>query len=142
MFVNKINIYNVNEELWSQYLIYFMGFDMVKLLSELCFPAKSEDKTHQQLIDLIENQLDLTQSKISETYKFRNRKQLKSESISEYVSALKKIAVICNFGFHLEMALRKKFVRGLSSESIIKRSFNEEMLTFTRAVLQFCRLKQ
>lgn len=134
VFENKMKIHEVDETKWSQYLISFIGFDMVTLLSELCFPKTPQDKTYLELVELVEKHLEPTQSEIAETYKFMKREQLADESISEFVAALKKLAQTCNFGTHLERCLRDKFVHGLKSENIVKRLFGEENLTFAKAV--------
>lgn len=78
-FENKMTIYNVKEELRSQYFISFEGFDVVMLSSELLFPAKPEEKTYQQLINLAENYLELAQSKISEALKLFPLHKCRSE---------------------------------------------------------------
>lgn len=134
VFENKMKIHEVDEKKWSQYLISFIGFDMVTLLSELCCPKTPQDKTYTELVELVEKHLELQQSEIAETYKFMKREQLADESICEFVAALKKLAQTCNFTTHLERYLRYKFVHGLKSESIVKRLFGEEKLTFAKAV--------
>lgn len=73
---------------------------MVTLFSELGFPAKPESKICQQIINLIENHLELAQSKFA-----LKREQLQSELISQYVTDFNKIAQTCIFGIHLEKSL-------------------------------------
>ncbi|CAH2086484.1 unnamed protein product [Euphydryas editha] len=134
VFENKMRIHNIDEVKWPQYLISCIGFDIVTLLTELCFPSTLDSKNYKQLVELIETHIEPTQSEITETYKFMKRVQLPNESIAEYVAALKKLAQTCNYGAHLERSLRDKFVHGLRNENIVKRLFNEDKLTFTTAV--------
>ncbi|XP_045452509.1 uncharacterized protein K02A2.6-like [Melitaea cinxia] len=134
VFENKMKIHNIDEAKWPQYLISCIGFDIVTLLTELCFPSSLDSKNYKQLVELIERHIEPTQSEITETYKFMKRVQLPNESIAEFVAALKKLAQTCNFGAHLERSLRDKFVHGLRYENIVKRLFNEDKLTFTTAV--------
>ncbi|XP_045445754.1 uncharacterized protein K02A2.6-like [Melitaea cinxia] len=134
VFENKMRIHNIDEAKWPQYLISCIGFDIVTLLTELCFPSSLDSKNYKQLVELIERHIEPTQSEITETYKFMKRVQLPNESIAEFVAALKKLAQTCNFGAHLERSLRDKFVHGLRYENIVKRLFNEDKLTFTTAV--------
>ncbi|XP_045445764.1 uncharacterized protein LOC123653827 [Melitaea cinxia] len=134
VFENKMRIHNIDEAKWHQYLISCIGFDIVTLLTELCFPSSLDSKNYKQLVELIEKHIEPTQSEITETYKFMKRVQLPNESIAEFVAALKKLAQTCNFGAHLERSLRDKFVHGLRYENIVKRLFNEDKLTFTTVV--------
>lgn len=45
----------------GRYLISFVDFDKVTLLSELCFPKTPQDKTYTGLVELVEKHLELAE---------------------------------------------------------------------------------
>jgi hypothetical protein len=55
---------------------------------------------------------------IAERFRFDKRTQDVSESICNYVAELTKSTMHCNFGGHLEEALRDKLVCGMKNEQI------------------------
>lgn len=134
VFKNKIQIANIEESKWQQHLLANVGFEVVTLITELCFPDKPEDKEFSVLNDLIEKHLAPKPSEMAETYKFMQRNQQEQEGVREYVTALKKLSQTCNFSNYLERALRDKFVSGLRNEAIVKKLFGESKITFQQAV--------
>ena len=58
----------------------------------------------------------------------------KSETVVEYVAALRKLAEHCNFGETLDEMLRDRLVCGIANPAIQKRWLTESELTFTKAV--------
>ena len=75
---------------------------------------------------------------IAERFKFHKRTQRESESVAEYVVALKELATHCEFGGFLNEALRDHLVCGLYRESTQKRLLTEVDLTFKKA----CKIAQ
>ena len=73
-------------------------------------------------------------SVIVERYKFNSRQRLPSESISEYVAALRKLAEFCNYGESLDEMLCDRFVCGIAHSAVQKRFLTEANLSFTKAV--------
>ena len=73
-------------------------------------------------------------SVIIQRYKFNSRQCLPSESIAEYVAALRKLAEFCNYGESLDKMLRDRFVCGIAHPTVQKRLLTETELTFTKAV--------
>jgi len=61
----------------------------------------------------------------SERLKFNRRSQAHTESIGEFISALKQMATTCNYGQFLDQALRDRLIAGLSEESLIKKLLAE-----------------
>lgn len=126
--VNKIPT-----ELQVPTLITVMGSASYELLVNLCTPAKPKTKTFEQITLIMEKHLQPKPSELSERYKFRNRKQLSSENISDYVAVLKKMSKTCEFGAWLEESLRDQLVCGIKSETIRQRLFAETKLDFMKA---------
>ncbi len=70
---------------------------------------------------------------ITERHHFHKRQQAERETIAQYVTELKKLSEHCQFGGHLQDALRDRFICGLNSESIQKRLLPETDLTYQKA---------
>jgi len=71
---------------------------------------------------------------IAERFVFNRRQQETDESVADYVAALRKLSIHCDFGTFLNDALRDRFVCGLKSEAMQKKLLVEAELTFTRAI--------
>lgn len=96
---------DIDEEKRVPMLLSVMGTKTYGLLRTLVAPAKPGEKTCQQ-----------------------------GENVSQYVAVLKQLSEHCDFGTHLEDALRDRFVCGLNNEAIQKRLLTESALTFHKAV--------
>jgi hypothetical protein len=71
---------------------------------------------------------------IAERYKFYESKQIKGESLCDYIQKLRKKAEHCDFGDFLEDALRDKYVCGLKSNPIRQCLFAKKELTLASAI--------
>ena len=65
--------------------------------------------------------LNPTPITIAERYKFYERNQNADETLSEYISAVRKLTELCEFSAFLNEALRDKFVCGMQKQNIRKR---------------------
>ncbi|KAJ0172353.1 hypothetical protein K1T71_012326 [Dendrolimus kikuchii] len=126
--VNKIT-----NDLKVPTLITVMGADSYELLVNLCTPTKPNAKTFEEITEIMSRHLQPTPNELAERYKFRCRKQMQGESISEYVAVLKKMSKTCEFGASLEENLRDQLVCGISNDTIRQRLFAESKLDFTKA---------
>lgn len=70
---------------------------------------------------------------IAERFRFQKRNQHEGESVSDYVVALKQLATHCEFGPHLNEALRDRFVSGLRVEATQRKLLAETNVTFKSA---------
>lgn len=70
---------------------------------------------------------------IVENYKFHLRKQLEGEKVSEFLAALRRMSIHCNFGAYLETALRNQFVFGIRNQKVQNRMLETKVLTLKRA---------
>ena len=71
---------------------------------------------------------------IAERFHFHRRNQIATESVSEYVAQLRRLATHCEFGEFLNDALRDRLVCGLNNTSAQKRLLSEATLTLAKAV--------
>ncbi|XP_036339765.1 uncharacterized protein LOC118749099 [Rhagoletis pomonella] len=69
------------------------------------------------LFDLLSS-LASPRQEIAAYYKFHKRDQQSNEGFSEYVAALRKLAVDCNFGTALDRMLRDRLVYGLRDKAL------------------------
>ena len=70
---------------------------------------------------------------IAESFHFGTRVRKEGESIADFIVALKKLSIHCNFGVYLNRTLRDRFVCGLNYEKIQNRLLNTADLTFKLA---------
>ncbi|XP_047992906.1 uncharacterized protein LOC125231471 [Leguminivora glycinivorella] len=114
-------------------LITAMGADSYDLLVTLCTPTKPSEKTYKELIKIMSDHLQPQPSVLAERYKFRQRKQLKHESIADFIADLQRLTKYCDFGTWLDDSLRDQLVCGLYNETIRLRLFTEKDLKFAKA---------
>lgn len=107
------------------------------LLQSLVAPKATKEKTLDEIKKLLKSHFEPTPSVIAECYRFHRRDQAAGETIADYVAELRKLTTHCKFEDtkdFLEESLRDRFVCGLRSESVRKHLFNEDKLTFTKAI--------
>lgn len=95
--------------------------DIFKTLQNLCFPKKPSEKTFSELSIILKSQFSPLISVFSERLKFYNAKQHSDESVNEWLSRLKSLAINCRFEAYLNSVLRDKFICGITKEPILAR---------------------
>ena len=127
---------SVKKEKQKSVLLSVIGSKVYSVLRSLLAPnvSTSEDVSFESIIDTLQNHYDPKPSEIAERFHFYHRAQGPSESISEYVAELKRLATHCAFEGQLESALRDRFVSGIRQESLQKCLLAEKGLTFKKAV--------
>lgn len=117
-------------------LIAMLGGDAVRLLVNLCSPDNITDKSFVQLIGLFDTHFG-RRNEVAEAYVFDTRTQSGTESIPEFVLALKQLSIHCNFGpsAQLKQKLRNRLVAGVRSDTIRQALIREgPTLTWDTAV--------
>ena len=76
-------------------------------------PENPNTKTFTQLSQLLQGHFEPAPIVIGERHKFWTASQEESESVSEFVVRLKKLASKCSFGAFLSEALRDRLISGL-----------------------------
>ena len=71
---------------------------------------------------------------MAECFNFHRRTQHARESVKDFAAELQRLTIHCEFGAHLDEALRDRFVCGLENETIQKRLLTEKDLTFKGAI--------
>ena len=86
-------------------LLSVRGSKVSKLMCDLLAPVKPGEKSYQDLVQLIQDNLALKPSEIVQRFKFNNRFRNEGESVADFVAALRNLADLrnCNInGNHYE----------------------------------------
>ena len=83
-------------------LLTVIGSNIYALLSSLLAPTKPREKSFQELSETLRHHFDPKPLVIAERFHFHRRNQASSESISDYVAELRRLATHCEFGDYLE----------------------------------------
>ena len=108
-----------------------MGRQHYSLLCDLVAPDKPETNSLGALTDPLLKQYEPEPIVIVEHFHFYQRNQKPRESIADYLTCLRKLAIRCQFGEFLPQVLRDKLVCGLFSEAIQKALLAKANLTCT-----------
>ena len=106
-------------------LISEVGPTAFATLKDLAFPSKVLEKTYDDLIELLRKFYKQSRTSMLDRMRLHHRNQGETETVTEYIAALKKIATNCNYGDELEARLRDQFMFGLRSEKIVNRLLEE-----------------
>ena len=82
-----------------------IGSSVYELLKNLLMPDEPVDKSYAQLKEMLTAHYAPRPIVIAEHYRFYKRDQQESESVSDFVVILKKLASTCEFGNVLNEAL-------------------------------------
>ena len=125
---------SVGEDKKVAVLLSSMGPETYRVLSDLLYPVKSKEKNFKELADCLQSHFSPPVLKIAERFKLTKRTQRENEDISRYATALRQLAVTCQYGEFLDDALTQCFVCGLINSGVQRRLLLEQELTFKKAV--------
>ena len=153
--VGRIEEFNSDTEDWTQYMErlehFFVANDVTaeaknkstlltvcgartyELIRSLCLPDSPGEKTLVQIKDLVSKQQCPPPSVIMERFKFNSRVQRDGESVSEFITVLRKLSEHCNYGDQLLPMLRNRLVCGIRNVKIQSRLLADGKLTFQDA---------
>ena len=100
------------------------------MLTNLLAPDELADKSFDEIVKVFKDHFELPVLTVGERLKFYCRLQTETESVIDFIAALKKLLLTCSFKTHLQDALRYQFVAGLRSDVIKRRLLVEANLTF------------
>ena len=137
-YVERITLYfQANEVADGKKVAVFLsaiGSKTYALLRNLTTPTAPADKTFEQLVGILKKHYEPKPLVIAERFAFHRRSQRPQESVKDFAAELQRLTIHCEFGAHLDEALRDRFVCGLASETIQKRLLTEKELTFSGAI--------
>jgi len=103
-------------------LLTVCGDQTFKLLRSLVPDGKldADDITYDSLVGLLKSHYKKKQSVVVHRFNFNTRARKPSESIADYIAALRELAMNCNFGSkeRLEEMLRDRLVCGVNHQGI------------------------
>ena len=92
-----------------------VGPEVYTTLSNLLAPTKPKDVSFTNIVEVLEKHYNPKPLEIAQSFHFGTRNQKSEESVGDYVLALKRLAVHCNYGEFHYRALRDRFVCGLNN---------------------------
>ncbi|XP_055613887.1 uncharacterized protein K02A2.6-like [Uranotaenia lowii] len=133
-------IYGVaDNEMRRNLILHLMGSDAYEVLSDRLAPENPRTQTYSAIVATLQEYFSPEPSEISENFRFNSRHQgdknaaSPEETIDEFLVALRRIAVTCDFGGYLERALRNQLVFGVKRDDIRERLMERKRLTLQEA---------
>ena len=115
-------------------LLTVIGAKAYDTLRSLFAPTLPREKSFNQLMAALKQHFDPKPLVIGERFHFYQRSQKADESVADFLTALRKLSIRCEFGTFLDQALRDRFVCGVASVTIQKRLLAEDGLESSRAL--------
>lgn len=128
-----VTLNNISENKRLLLFITLLGNEAYTLLRNLCTPTEPKTKGYEELKKILHNYMNLTPNKRTERFKFKDRKQASTESISQYVAELRRLSQYCQFT-DLEDALCDQLLWGIKDRKIRERLLTKEDLTYKTCV--------
>ena len=101
-----------------------VGAKLYSTLSNLLAPTKPKATRFVDTVRVLKKHYNPKLLEIARSFHFGTRNQKSGEFVGDYVLALKKLAVHCNYGEFLDQALPDRFVCGLSNPKIQNKLLN------------------
>jgi len=114
-------------------LLSVCGSKTYNLVCNLLAPARSSEKSYQELTELLKQHYNPRRSVIVQRFKFNSRVQQPRESIADFLVDLRRLSEHCQYQA-LEEMLRDHLVCGVSNTQIQRHLLAEGELTFKQAM--------
>ena len=109
-----------------------MGNKTYGLPQNLCAPEKPSSLSFKDIVETLQQHLSPKSLLIAEPFSLHRRNQPEGETVSAYLTGLRKLSLYCEFGTNLDYSLRDRLVCGLHNEPIQKRLPSEPSLSLPR----------
>lgn len=138
-YIDRLTAYfivqNVPDKLKVQCFVSLIGPKLFSLLKNLLYPSSYSDKTFEDLTKLLKAHINPPPLVIPARHAFLNRKQHDGESISNYITQLRKLISTCKYNEQtMKTMLRDVFVSGLRSKAILDRLFEEDDISLEKTI--------
>ena len=126
---------SIVEEKQAPIFLSCIGARTYDLLESLLAPTTLDEATFETLVKTLEEHFQPKPNSISKRYALSQRAQQPTETIAQYLAALRKLAIDCDFASKelLEEALRDRLVSGVCSAALRKKLLTMKDLTFAEA---------
>ena len=111
-----------------------VGASTYSLLRTLVRPRQPQDLELDDIIQQLRNHYEPKKIVIAERFRYYKRQQKEGETVTVFLSELRRLAKHCEFGDKLSVALRDQFVCGLRVEALQQKILAETDLTLEKAV--------
>lgn len=128
-----LSVSGIPEQKKLTFLLHYMGQDAYNTVCDKLAPEKPSDSNYETVVETLEQFYEPKPLELVENFKFHKRYQLDNETVEEYLTTLRKLAIHCNFGTYLDTALRNQFVFGLKSSAAQKRCLEKKELKLNDA---------
>lgn len=116
-------------------LVSLLSPKLFGLLKDLLHPETHEKNTFEELEKILTNHFSLPPLVIPRRFALINRKQQEGESITAYMSELRKLAAHCKYTSELlNTMLRDVFVGGIRHKYILDRLFEEDDIQLSKTL--------
>ena len=126
---------SIPDGIQASVLLSCIGGKTYDILESLLAPAPLDEATLDTLVLTLEEHFQPKPNVIAQRFTFHQRNQKPTESIAEYLAALRKLAIDCDFGAKevLEATLRDRLVGGIRNTALQKKLLSTKNLTFKDA---------
>lgn len=102
----------------AAYLVSMLSKDVYSTFKSLCLPDKPADKNFKEMSDILLSYYKVKKNRTTAAYQFRQCIQSAGEGVVDFGHRLKRAAVECEYGDHLDRALQDQFMAGLRDPEI------------------------
>ena len=103
---SKVRVNKIEEEQKVDVLIALVESEAVDLLVSLCTPNDITTKSYEDLTAMLTRHYGCGENEVISSYKFDTRDQAETETISEYIVALKKLSTIVHLGMRINSRMQ------------------------------------
>lgn len=140
-YVEKLEMYCAANKLTTDeekraVLLSCCGEETYSLIVTLVKPARPTATSFDSIVQAVKGHLHPSPSELYARFLFYKRNQAATETVAEYVTALRKLAEDCGFSdkvLPLNVMMRARFVCGISNGAIQQRLLAERELSFETA---------
>ncbi len=140
-FENFANIKGIQDDklMLKKTFLNCVGSDMYETIKSINAPESIDKLSYIQIVESLEKYLSPKPNKLIEQHRFLSRVQNETESIGEFVAALRKFLPTCEFNCSCgksiaDMFLQAQFIRGIRDSATREKLFQEADLQFQKAV--------
>ncbi|XP_070162295.1 uncharacterized protein [Polyergus mexicanus] len=133
-FEGAVTVFKIPAEQKVAYLLHFIGSVSFDMICDKLAPVDPYTRMYDFLTEKLAEVYAPAPLEIAENYRFHQRKQSEGEAVQQFVAALHKLSINCNFGQYRQTALRNQLVFGLLSKRAQSRLLETKDLTFEKAV--------
>ena len=129
---------DVNKSLRTATLLTCIGSDALDVYDGLVFESEEQKKDIDVVLQQLQHYCIGETNEIYERYKFNKRDQELNESVDAYVTALRTLAKMCNFGILEDSLIRDRIVIGVKDNQARKKLLQVSKLTL-KDCIDICR---